>query len=37
MLVLELERFFPEQLLSLRYGRDCHGGVGRRVLRRFLD
>jgi hypothetical protein len=37
MFALELERFFPEQLLSLKYGLDCHGGAGRRVLRRFLD
>jgi hypothetical protein len=37
MFVLELERFIPEQLLSQKSGRDCHGGAGRRVLRRFLD
>jgi hypothetical protein len=37
MFVLELEHFFPEQLLSLKYGRDCHGGAGQRVLRHFLD
>jgi hypothetical protein len=26
MFVLELERFFPEQLLSLKYGRDFPAG-----------